>query len=263
MNAAALLPAAPPASAATGATDEPAAAFLPVDLDWHSGSAVLSDVTCDGAPRYLLATAWRYLQTAQSPRLIAQHASLMPRKPTGAAELMLLAFSRRVLLRAAGDVASDVAIVAVVCDRELFLTVPLPWQLRPADLAAVNELRRVLSGTLGAQPKEKGESASELQLRLMRLLVAERPPLTPQMAAAAAAAATALSKAPATPADEQVGATEFLPPLQLDGAVPVTGAAAEDEAEEGSAEQQVAKKQKAEAAQAAFEDDVDLELLDG
>ena len=78
---------------------------------------------------------------------------------------------------------------------------PLPWLLTPAAIDEINALRRSLSSTLGATPAAEGEAASALQLRLMRLSVATRPPLSASQAAAAlAAAAGARPPAHASPA---------------------------------------------------------------
>ena len=62
--------------------------------NWHSGSAVLSD-DGEGEARYLLASAW---SRAGAKRLVAQQATLLPSRPIGAAELLLVTFSRNVWL---------------------------------------------------------------------------------------------------------------------------------------------------------------------
>lgn len=166
--------------------EEVGARLHSVDLDWYSGCALLSDTACDASPRYLLATSWRQ----HGSKMIAQHASLLPRRPAGAAELMLLVCSRAVRLLA----VDGVGVLALVGEREAPTPVSLPWQLSPADVEGINQLRAAVSRTLGASPRGEGESASALQLRIMQLLVAERPPLTPRMAAAAATVQSAPSE---------------------------------------------------------------------
>ena len=72
--------------------------------------------------RYLLATAW----SRAGKRLVAQQASLLPARPHGAAELLLLALSRNVWLApAAGGGAAG----AHIGDSDLGLGLVLPWLL--------------------------------------------------------------------------------------------------------------------------------------
>jgi len=60
--------------------------MLPVDLLWHSGSAVLSaaDPEIEGE-RFLLATAWS--RAGYRKKLLAHGATLLPCKPAGAAQV--------------------------------------------------------------------------------------------------------------------------------------------------------------------------------
>ena len=45
-----------------GAPMDQEAVWIPVEMDWHSGSAVLSDTACVQGPRFLLASTWRRQQ---------------------------------------------------------------------------------------------------------------------------------------------------------------------------------------------------------
>lgn len=160
------------------------------------------------------------------PKLVAHHASLLPSKPAGAAELLLMALSRSVRLASAGaGSGSSGAVAAHLGDGDGGgLWLPLPWLLTPSAVEELNGLRRALSATLGPEPKEQGEGAAALQLRLLRLSAADRPPLSAAQAGLAAKlVATAAAPAP-DPA--QAGSAELLPALALevaDGAEPLAG----------------------------------------
>jgi len=184
----------PPAHA-----DADGGAILPVDLNWHSASAVLCDdrpPPAAGGPgaaagggggggggeRFLLAAAWS--RGASQSKLIAQSAALLPAKPGGAAQLLMVALSRAVRLLPAPDGSGAVAAqLADAGQRGVAFT--LPWLLKATEVDELNALRAALSALVGAHPREAAESASSVQLRLMQLFVASRPPLPPALAATA------------------------------------------------------------------------------
>jgi len=123
----------------------------------------------------------------------------------------VLAFSRFVTLRAAEDGTGAVA--AFVADGTTGLWISLPWLLTPQGVEDINALRKSISATLSSNPASDGESAANLQLRLMRLSVHQRPPLSAsQSAAAVAAASDAQTPIHASPSDSP---TELLPPLRM------------------------------------------------
>ena len=231
---------------------------MEVSMNWHSGAAVLSDDTGEApvGQRYLLATAW----SRAGKRLVAQQASLLPARPHGAAELLLLALSRNVWLApAVGGGAAG----AHIGDGDVGLGFVLPWLLTREAVEEINALRRALSGCLGAHPRDQGESGASLQLQLMRIVVAERPPLSEMQAAAAAAAA-----AVPPPCAEAEGA-ELLPPLLLPAAVQAAGGGEEEqlpearEGREAAEDEPPAKRQAVGSGLDAMEGDDNLELFDG
>ena len=102
------------------------------------------------------------------------------------------------------------------------LWLPLPWLLTTTALEEINSIRRAISLTLGPRPSAEGEGASSLQLRLMRLSVAQRPPLSASQSAAAVAAATATQSPPrCVPAETPA---EFLPPIRMQAFSPSVSA---------------------------------------
>ena len=193
-----------PAAASTPSPHEPPAhadadggAILPVDLNWHSASAVLCDdrpPPAAGGPgaaaggggggggsgeRFLLAAAWS--RGASQSKLIAQSAALLP-AAGGAAQLLMVALSRAVRPLPAPDGSGAVAAqLADAGQRGVAFT--LPWLLKASEVDELNALRAALSALVGAHPREAAESASSVQLRLMQLFVASpRPPLPPALA---------------------------------------------------------------------------------
>jgi hypothetical protein len=105
--------------------------------------------------RYLLATAW----SRAGRRLVAQQASLLPARPHGAAELLLIALSRNVWLApAAGGGAAG----AHIGDGDVGVGLVLPWLLTREAVEEINAMRRGLSGCLGAHPRDHGESSASL-----------------------------------------------------------------------------------------------------
>lgn len=187
----------PDAAPEPPATSQPAgqeAEVLPVDLLWHSGAAVLSASDTADTDRFLLATAWS--RAGYRKKLLAHGATLLPSKPSGAAQLLILILSRSVRLIGPPDMsdaaeggAPRAAIAVQVADGEHSIGLALPWLLLPADLDNINELRVALSRCTGDNPAEEGEPAAALQLRLMKLLIEKRPPLTDGLARLAAVAA--------------------------------------------------------------------------
>lgn len=182
----------PPAATAQPVGEE--AEMLPVDMLWHSGSAVLSASDTAESARFLLATAWS--RAGYRKKLLAHGATLLPSKPTGAAQLLILLLSRSVRLigppgtadAAAAGGAPRAALAVQVADGKHSISLALPWLLQPCDLDNVNELRTALSLCTGDNPAAEGESAAALQLRLMKLLIEKRPPLSDGLARLAAAA---------------------------------------------------------------------------
>ena len=159
---------------------------------------------------------------------------------------------------------------------------PPASQLKPADVEAVNGLRAALSATMGAQPRDKGETAPQLQMRLMRLVseLSDRPPLSPSQAAAAARAAAEPESVPPPPPPTPAHAADFLPPLTIAGhlaslsrpdapgsaAASVDAADAEADADAGAAEGAVDEGGGGEGGESSLlfgDSDDDLELLDG
>ena len=188
-------PAAPPGGSGTPAEENNAPEVLPVDMLWHSGSAVLSAADTADAERFLLATAWS--RAGYRRKLLAHGASLLPSKPVGAAQLFILTFSRFVSLITLPENPAmptcgtpSAAVAVLVGDGEHTIRFALPWLLRASDLVAINELRAALSASVGEDPATEAEPAAALQLMLMKLLIEKRPPLNEGLAQIAAAAAS-------------------------------------------------------------------------
>ena len=245
------------AEAAAATVEAVATEVLPVEQNWHSACSVLSEEAPDGGRRYLVAGGWsragghgpssgeaaaaaagagagagggRILGT--QAKLVAHSASLLPCKPHGCAEALILALSRFVTLRLAPDGSGAVAAYVADGAGGAGLWLPLPWMLDLVAIEEINALRAALSATLGETPAAQGESAASLQLRIMRLSVAQRPALSASHAAAAlAAAAAARPPAHATP---EAYPTDMLPPLRIVATPPLApGGAGEDEAGSG------------------------------
>lgn len=177
---------------------------LPVELNWGCSSAVLSELEFSSEQRFLLASAWS--SAAGGLKLIAQSPSLLPNKPKGAAQLLILLFSRAVRLLPS---PWGGAWGAQLADGDRGLAFALPWILSPEEVLDLNAMRAALSGSVGARPKANGESATAHQLRLMRLVVAERHEMTPEVFLMAVDAA--LSEPPFV---QGSWAQELLPPLE-------------------------------------------------
>ncbi|KOO25951.1 putative ATP-dependent RNA helicase ythdc2-like protein [Chrysochromulina tobinii] len=204
-----------------------------VDQNWHSAASVLSDDRPDGGRRYLVAAAWSRAgggppsstagpsgpaeATATSAglvsqsKLVAHSATLLPARPKGAAELMIVAFSRHVILRPTET--GDGALAAYVADGDVGMWVPLPWLLTPSALDEINSLRAALSAALGTTPAASGASAAALQLALIKMSVAPRPELS--AAQAAAASADWINAPPPRRLASARTPDELLPPLAL------------------------------------------------
>lgn len=195
----------------------------------------MSDERPDTGRRYLVAAAWsragggapssaggnaNLVESATSAglvsqvKLVAHSATLLPVRPSGAAELLIVALSRFVTLRPSE--AGEGAIAAYVADGDIGLWLPLPWLLTPSALDEINGLRAGLSAALGADPSSAGgaSAAAALQLGLIKMSVSPRPELSAAQAATAAQAA-ATSAPPPPDATPAVAPDVLLPPLEI------------------------------------------------